>query len=388
MRFLTYGAQAVILPDSFALNALDDHPSRLKDRRRLDALAASGLMNGLPEEAFDRIVRLATRLAGVPVGLFSVVDDLGQTFKAQHGFSGRLADCRQTPLSHSFCQYVVTQNRPLAVSDARDNDLLRDNGAIPDLGVVAYLGVPIHGPRGEVLGSLCAIDSAPHDWSEQQLAVMTDLAAILESEIALRDAAMQRQLLLSELNHRVKNLFAVVQSIVRISKRTHDDAAAMAAEIEQRLNALSTAHQLILPSGEKHGADASSVGLQQLFRALIAPYPGDVSVDGPVVTLGRQATTSLSLAFHEMLTNSAKYGALHDARGRLTIRWDVGTEGLTITWLDEAPPHDAPQADHGGFGSQLIDMTLSGQMQAAIEDISGDDIYGLRIVIPLNTLTT
>lgn len=145
----------------------NEHEAVVNSRRRLAALAQTGLVDTLPEEAFDRAVRLATRLTGTPVALFSLVDATRQFFKAQTGLSAEVATSRETPLSHSFCQYVVSQDSPLAVSDARRHPLLRDNLAVPELDVIAYLGVPVHGPGGETLGSICAIDSNPHEWTEE-----------------------------------------------------------------------------------------------------------------------------------------------------------------------------------------------------------------------------
>ena len=95
---------------------------------------------------------------------------------------------RATPLSHSFCQHVVISGQPLIVTDARHHPLVCDNLAIRDLGVIAYAGVPLLDPTGAVLGSLCAIDTAPRQWDDAALAILRDLAALAQTEIALRTA--------------------------------------------------------------------------------------------------------------------------------------------------------------------------------------------------------
>ena len=158
----------------------------LRDPERLKALAQTELMDTPPEAAFDRAVRLATRLLGTPVGLVSLVDGERQFFKAQTGLSGWAAEDRQTPLTHSFCQHVVAANAPLTVHDARDDARVVGNLAIEELGVVAYLGVPLHAPGGAVLGSFCAIQSEPRDWTEAEREALEDVAAGVETEIALR----------------------------------------------------------------------------------------------------------------------------------------------------------------------------------------------------------
>src|ERR1700761_5821527 len=157
-------------------------PDSLRNPERLTALAETGLPDSAAEEAFDRITRMVTRLLGVPVSLVSLVDDKRQFFKSLQGLGGWAAEQRQTPLSHSFCQHVVIQRKPLLVTDAERDPLVRDNLALADLGVKAYLGVPLTLPSGHVRGSLCAIDTRPRPGSEADLQSMSDVADIVMSE--------------------------------------------------------------------------------------------------------------------------------------------------------------------------------------------------------------
>lgn len=164
----------------------------LRDPERLSALVELGLLDTPAEAVFDRAVELATQVLGVPVGLVSLVDDHRQFFKAQVGLSEPVASGRETLLSHSFCQHVVSKDRPLIINDARDDPVLKDNLAIPDLGVIAYLGVPLHDEQGHVLGSLCAIDDKPHEWTDQDRRVLENIRTGVESEIALRAELKKR----------------------------------------------------------------------------------------------------------------------------------------------------------------------------------------------------
>lgn len=152
---------------------------------RLNALARSSLLDSQPEERFDRITRLVTHSLNVPVALISLVDEDRQFFKSTVGLPEPWASCRETPLSHSFCKHVVVERAKLRVADARSHPVVAQNLAVQDLSVVAYLGVPLHGPTGHVLGSLCAIDSKPRDWSDHDERTLYDLAAIVEDQIGL-----------------------------------------------------------------------------------------------------------------------------------------------------------------------------------------------------------
>ena len=114
----------------------------------MDALRRTNLVGPSAEPTFDRLTQVASRLLGIPVSLVSFVEADRQVFKGMLGLAEPWASRRQTPLSHSFCLHVAETGRPLIVDDARDNPLVCDNPAISELGVVAYLGVPLTAPGG------------------------------------------------------------------------------------------------------------------------------------------------------------------------------------------------------------------------------------------------
>jgi PAS domain S-box-containing protein len=158
---------------------------------RLEALRRTGLLDSPAEEAFDRLTRLAARFLNTPVALVSLVDQDRQFFKSCVGLPEPWASERETPLSHSFCQHVVAREEPLIVEDAREHPLVRENLAIPDLGVVAYAGIPLVTSGGEVLGSFCAIDTRPRKWTEEEIRILSDLAGAVSAEIELRLTARE-----------------------------------------------------------------------------------------------------------------------------------------------------------------------------------------------------
>ena len=154
-----------------------------------------GLVDAETPEAFDAITRLALRLFDVPVALMSIVqqEQDRQFFTSQQGLSEPWASKRQTPLSHSFCQYVTRDGKPLIVNDARKHPLVCDNLAVAELDVIAYLGVPISGPCGTPVGALCVIESTERIWTEDDLSVLLDLARCLNDEIVLRASLIENQ---------------------------------------------------------------------------------------------------------------------------------------------------------------------------------------------------
>lgn len=368
-----------------------DHATAMAEPKRLAALSSVMLMDSLPEKAFDRVVRLVAQVTGVPMGLFSLVDADRQFFKAACGLDPTHPAATGTPLSGSMCQYVVTARTALAVTDARQHPMLASNRAVTDLNVVAYMGTPIHAPDGQVIGSLCAIDHTPREWTEAQLVSLRDLADIIESELALRKSIADRALITSELHHRVKNLFTIFAGIIRLTRREHDSAEALAAELESRVKSLARAHQLIVPGTSVAGGDPAGVPLGDLLTALLAPYADQrngkrLRLDGPHVQLGSQATTTLALAFHELATNSAKYGALADPDARLDLDWQNDSEMLEIQWNESVGTPVTNGTNGSGFGSQLLEMTIKGQMQGDITTQVTADGMTRRVVIPVEML--
>lgn len=160
----------------------------IREPNRIDTLTATGLLDSPPEESFDALTRLASSLLGVPVALVSLVDSHRQFFKSQIGLGEPWATRRETPLTHSFCQWVVSGHEELVVADARNHPVLANNSALSDLGVVAYAGVPLTATNGEPIGSLCAIDTVPREWSGADIDLLRQLGQVAEASVAVSEA--------------------------------------------------------------------------------------------------------------------------------------------------------------------------------------------------------
>jgi signal transduction histidine kinase len=186
------------VPPSNAPPATAPSEARVRDAR-LEILQLSSLLDTPPEEVFDRYTALASRCLGVPVSLVSLVDEYRQFFKSQVGLAEPWASKRETPLTHSFCKYVVDSGQPLVVENAPEHPLVKENLAIKEIGVVAYAGVPLQALGKYNLGSFCAIDTKPRQWSEQDLEILKALADAVTREIDLRFVAQQLHLKFLEL---------------------------------------------------------------------------------------------------------------------------------------------------------------------------------------------
>jgi formate hydrogenlyase transcriptional activator len=176
----------------------------IQNAARLAALRRTALLDSPPEEAFDRLTRLARSVLNVSASYVSLVDGERQFFKSAVGLSEPWASSRQTPLTHSFCKHAVASGEPFVVSDARENPLVRDNRAVSELGIVAYAGIPLTTPEGHTLGAFCVVDAQPRVWKDEEVEVLRNLAASVMTEIGTRQLADELTCLSADLQKLVE----------------------------------------------------------------------------------------------------------------------------------------------------------------------------------------
>lgn len=177
--------------------------------------------------------------------------------------------------------------------------------------------------------------------------------------------AENRDLLARELSHRIKNIFAVVAGLISLRARRHPAAAAFARDLTDTIRALGRAHDFVRPM---EGVKEDS--LRGLLIELMAPYAngdGRVSVTGDDCPIGPRAATPLALTFHELATNSAKYGALSVDGGSVSIALACPAAGETasIAWREIGGPAVAEPGEEG-FGSRLIRSAVEGQLRGRL----------------------
>lgn len=184
-----------------------------------------------------------------------------------------------------------------------------------------------------------------------------------------KKAEETQDLLVRELNHRIKNLFAVTNGVVSLSARSAGTPQDMAKAIRGRLDALARAHELIIPaSGSGGEATKRGTTLDALVTAIASPYreqDGDrkrVTIDGPSAVLGGQAVTSLALVLHELATNATKYGALSSSDGHVAVTWSVDDGTLLLIWKERGGPVVNGHPSSQGFGSLLARRSIEGQL--------------------------
>ncbi|MDQ3082192.1 MAG: GAF domain-containing protein, partial [Gemmatimonadota bacterium] len=170
--------------ESTFLVAYEQAKVALHDSRRLAAVRATGLLDSEVEEAFDRLTRLAVRLVKIPAAFVSLVDESRDFYKSACGFGEPLASAREIE-GPTFCHFTIQSATPLIIPDTAADPVYRDVPTVKSLGVAAYVGIPIV-VNGQVIGAFCAIDTVPHAWTRDEIAVLEELAAVAVSELSLR----------------------------------------------------------------------------------------------------------------------------------------------------------------------------------------------------------
>lgn len=234
-------------------------------------------------------------------------------------------------------------------------------------------------------------------WESVFISPVCDRSGTVEQHfISLIDLTGQREkqahceMLIDELNHRVKNTLVTVQSIVRQSLRATTDPAVIRTSIEARIFALSRSHDL-LSRHNWEGAD-----LRGLIEAELKPvtdkngHAERVKVEGPDFCLSPKATLALGIAFHELATNAVKYGALSNDAGMIRIAWTVDRKAvgdrLILSWRETDGPRVMPPA-HKGFGAQVIERGLAHELdgQVSLEYFPAGVVCTIDVPAPRRT---
>lgn len=204
--------------------------------------------------------------------------------------------------------------------------------------------------------------------------------------------AEARELLTGELSHRIKNIFAVISSLVSLTSRNRPEAKDYTAELSDKIRALGRAHDFVHPSSRDKGNS-----LHGLLEVLLQPYAnngaktaddssgGRVAVVGGTVPVNPRSATPLALVFHEFATNAAKYGALSVPDGKITVSIANKGDQVEIEWCETNGP-EPDGNDRVGFGSRLVEMTVTSQLRGELVREMRPEGFVARLTLPITAL--
>jgi PAS domain S-box-containing protein len=268
------------------------------------------------------------------------------------------------------CGTAAYTKKPVFVADIANDPLWADFRDLAlEHGLRACWSIPILSGRGEVLGTFAMYHREPREPTEQDLElvqVVTRTASLVinrsRAEEERKRFERHQQLLVGELNHRVKNTLAIVQSLTHQSFHSSVPASEAIRRFEGRLEALAGAHNLLTRKNWE------SATIEEIAGTALGPFchPSRCQIGGPDVRISPQTAVNLTLALHELATNAAKYGALSNDTGTISIHWTVAEDRLELTWAEQGgPPVVAPE--RRGFGTRMIERTLASEFGGQVE---------------------
>jgi PAS domain S-box-containing protein len=193
------------------------------------------------------------------------------------------------------------------------------------------------------------------------------------------------QILSRELNHRIKNIFAVIGGLVSLTTRHHPGFEGAGSELQQRILALGRAHDFV--RGTTHGGTKHS-DLVGMLRVILTPYQNHqgerVRISGPQIEIDDRSATPLALFVHELATNAAKYGALSVPEGVISLTVEHG-DNILIRWQEQNGPAVTPSTEEG-FGARLIEMSIVRQLGGTVEYDWRQDGLEVQAEIPASAM--
>ncbi len=284
---------------------------------------------------------------------------------------------------------------PVGVSDVAGERWVNFRDLALDHGPCACWSTPIVSGTDELLGTFAIYYKEPRQPLPEELALVNFVTQSAALAIERRRAREKQSLLLREMNHRIKNLFAVTSGIVGMSARGAESPEDMAETVRARLGALARAHDLIRPGLEANGEQTySSATLLDLVRTVMSPYLDGTGVSdervafsGSDVPVGTAAATSMALVLHELATNAAKYGALSSPSGRVQISWLIEQKNFSLEWREENGPTVRGPPSHTGFGNQLSRHAIEGQLGGRVAYDWRPQGLVVKLIIPVEHLS-
>jgi len=341
------------------LDALErERRDHAETRRQLIAARADLQRQG---ELAAAVQRYELGLRGSNVTVFTQDRDLRYTVVSKSLFGHEVADLQgktdDEVLSETAAQSVSALKREVMEKGVP----LNAESRIHSGGETLWYDFHIE-PMRDVSGTLIGLTGAAVDITERK-----------EAEAHLR-------LLMRELTHRSKNLLAVIQAMARQTARHSDSISTFLDRFSARVHALARSHDLLVAEGW-HGASLNDLVRSQLAQ-FIDGGSRQVLIDGPDVQLTPEATQSLGLALHELVTNAAKHGALSSMHGQVDVTWKQQDDGgLELIWRESKGPK-VNEPTRRGFGSMVIEYNLARALNAEVSLDFPEEGLICRVVMP------
>ncbi|MCJ2058733.1 PAS domain-containing protein [Methylobacterium sp. J-048] len=377
--------------ERFSCLFLDISARKLSDVRRAAMTELGDRLRDLSDKA--EVLQVAAQVLGPALRLahtgYGEVDQDRETISVTQGWAAPgLSGLDGLFQFRDYGSYIeeLKEGEAVVIDDVSvDPRTAADADTLAAIDIRALLNLPLM-EHAQFKAVLYVAKSAPHAWTPEEISFVRNVADRTRATLARIEAEARQRTLNLELSHRMKNMLAMVQSIATQTMRGAADLDTARDVLANRLIALGKSHDLLL------GGTLSQAPLTSLIERVLDIHRDRSDrfvIDGPTVMIGSKAALSLSLMLHELATNAAKYGALSNANGRVTITWRIDEDGrdapVTIRWVEAGGPSVvAPKRT--GFGTRLIGRGLAGSFDGEVALIYPATGVVCTIVAPLRGL--
>lgn len=332
-----------------------------READRLSALRSYGILDSATDPIFTDFVKIAADICDAPIAVVNLIDESRQWFAAEMGLG-----VRETPLDISICAHAILQPDVFVVRDLTADGRFDSNPLVTgDPRLRFYGGALLETASGLPLGTMCVLDyeARPQGLTERQAETLRALARQVMAQLELRKAVADKQLLLLEAHHRVKNSLQMVQSLLILQARAseHPEAAQQLLESASRVRTFGAMHEHLYRVGA-----AAEVDLDEYLRVLLADQDALVSTlrgrsiqfTGAEVMWPSAEAPSVGLIAIELVTNALKYG-----EGAVHVSLRPEGAGVELIVEDEGRdlPADFDPARSKGLGMRVLTGLLAGQ---------------------------
>ena len=366
------------------------------------------------KEKWQNLIDVMADCLAVPAGLIMKLDQKKISVFVTSRTAGNPyhAEDSEHLLCGLYCETAVGTDSKLLIPDATEAQLWSDNPDIK-LGMISYLGYPLKWPDGEIFGTLCVLDSRKNMYSEKYIKLMEILKETIEKDLAnlllnynelllsmnelresnrmLEDALSEKDVLISEIHHRVKNNMQIISSLIELQCSNHEESALrnQLSTIKDRIRAMGIVHEILYNS-----KNFREIRLHDYIERLISNL--DISLTGDDVdneyrifidkdlTINFESAIPIGLIINEIVTNSIKHAFPDKKTGIITVAVNKQPGGFFIIEASDngcGMPEKKKDNNGKGLGRKLIDL-LSRQMDGTVEyRVDNGTSYSVEIKI-------
>jgi two-component sensor histidine kinase len=359
------------------------------EAERLNNLRSYCLLDSEPEEDYDNLTSLTADLLETPICVISLIDKDRQWFKSKVGLS-----VPETPRDISFCGHAINSPKELLIiRNAKKDPRFCDNPLVTgDPHVVFYAGAPLISLEGYPFGTLCVIDYKERTLSDLQKNQLTILAQqvskllqLRKRNLELRDHLHEKEILMKEMHHRVKNNLQIISSLLSLQMDGFDDDKAINAlsSSRDRIIAMSLVHQQLYQNNGVTQVELKKF-LSELLHNLGRVYSYiEMNVKSTELMIELDIAVPLSLIVSELITNSCKHGFSKNQHGSIQVSASMDHDQLYLTIGDNGKGFSSEEKWNrpNSLGFEII-QTLTKQLNGNIECTSSNKGTKFLIVIP------